>query len=206
MLPTAPPMQKATALSHCLLWILACAWGCDGGQGSSEPPPSRVVAVSAQRNDERDVADFCEVHGRGDRARPFVAPPLREGSLPTPAGFRWVNIWATWCRPCVEELPMLVEWQSTLRAEGKAFSLALISADADAAAVEGFRVEHGNVPPSHLLSEPSALATWSQSVGLDEGATLPIHVLVDGGGKIRCLRTGSVQPSHLEVVRTLLEL
>lgn len=38
-----------------------------------------------------------------------------------------VNFWATWCRPCLEEIPALLELQSELRERG--FDLVAVSLD-----------------------------------------------------------------------------
>jgi thiol-disulfide isomerase/thioredoxin len=45
-----------------------------------------------------------------------------------------VNFWATWCRPCLEEIPLLMELESELAAKG--FSLIAVSLDDAASADE----------------------------------------------------------------------
>jgi len=42
------------------------------------------------------------------------------------------------------------------------------------------------------------------SLGLDKGATLPIHVFVDPQGGIRCARTGGVGRTDQAVVQRIL--
>jgi len=44
-----------------------------------------------------------------------------------------INFWATWCRPCLEEIPTLMQLQTKLQDNG--FSLVAVSLD-DAASVE----------------------------------------------------------------------
>nr|WP_160056479.1 TlpA disulfide reductase family protein [Shewanella litoralis] len=52
-----------------------------------------------------------------------------------------VNLWATWCPPCVRELPALHRLTQALNAEQ--FALLPISIDADSAVVKPFLVELG---------------------------------------------------------------
>ena len=47
-----------------------------------------------------------------------------------------LNFWATWCAPCVEEMPSLVEMQKRLRPKG--ITVLAVSIDVDAAAYHKF--------------------------------------------------------------------
>ncbi len=40
-----------------------------------------------------------------------------------------INFWATWCKPCVEELPAFVRLDSTLKAKGSKVKVLLVSFD-----------------------------------------------------------------------------
>jgi len=186
---------------------LALAGGCDGGGGGSEgpgAPPGRFVAVTADPVDEASLEDLCETSATAGDARAFALPAL-DGPAPAAAsGWRWVNVWATWCRPCIEEMPMLVEWTSRLGREGKNVELLFLSADSTAEAVAEFRREHTDVPESARVADATALPEWVTRVGLDSGATLPIHVFVDPAGRTRCARTGAVGEDDYGAVARLL--
>ena len=95
---------------------------------------------------------------------------------------------------------MLLEWQ---RRAGT-YDLVLLSLDTDDATVESFRKEHPSVPPSLRIKDPALAEDWVVSLGLDKGATLPIHVFVDDAGGVRCARTGGVSRDHQAVVQRLL--
>src|SRR5215471_20064779 len=52
-----------------------------------------------------------------------------------------LNFWATWCPPCVEEMPSLVEMQQRLKDKG--IIVLAVSLDADEAAYHKFLKDHG---------------------------------------------------------------
>jgi cytochrome c biogenesis protein CcmG/thiol:disulfide interchange protein DsbE len=52
-----------------------------------------------------------------------------------------LNFWATWCAPCVEEVPSLVEMQRRLKSKG--VTVVAVSIDVDEGAYRQFVKEHG---------------------------------------------------------------
>jgi hypothetical protein len=99
---------------------------------------------------------------------------------------------------------MLVEWEAQLKRGGTPVDLVLVSLDADDATVERFRRRHPQAPPSLRMKDLDRAEAWIVSLGLDAGATLPIHVFVDPRGGIRCARTGRLDRAHRDVVRRIL--
>ena len=51
-----------------------------------------------------------------------------------------LNFWATWCPPCIEEMPSLVEMQQRMKAKG--VEVFAISVDADQSAYQDFLKAH----------------------------------------------------------------
>ena len=51
-----------------------------------------------------------------------------------------LNFWATWCPPCVEEMPSLVEMQRRMKAKG--ITVLAVSVDVDQGAYNQFVKEH----------------------------------------------------------------
>jgi len=51
-----------------------------------------------------------------------------------------LNFWATWCPPCLEEMPSLVQMQQKMKAKG--VEVVAISVDADQGAYQAFLKEH----------------------------------------------------------------
>jgi thiol-disulfide isomerase/thioredoxin len=195
---------RATALAQLLLWLaLLAGAGCDQGS-SSGPAPSRVVAV-AQNKAQVSESELCDVLKPGPGAPTFVYPELMAAAPKSAAaGYRWINVWATWCPPCTEELPLLGRFRDALQKQGVAVELALLSVDHDADLLSKFAEKHPEVRGSLQVKDAAALTEWLPKVGLDSGATLPIHLFVDAQNKVRCARTGALRESDLPLVKKLL--
>jgi thiol-disulfide isomerase/thioredoxin len=175
---------------------------CD--EAKSAPPPSRVVAVS-QAKKQSDAHELCDVLKIPEQAPSFVYPSLLGEEPKTAArGWRWINVWATWCPPCTEELPLITRLRDTLKKEGLAVELSLISVDQGPEAVSAFAAKHPEVVGSLQVKDTAALEAWLPKVGLDSGATLPIHLFMDPQNRVRCARTGALKESDLGMLRKLL--
>ncbi|HEX5661399.1 MAG TPA: TlpA disulfide reductase family protein [Polyangiales bacterium] len=173
------------------------------GCGDASPAPSRFEAVTA-KEPPASAAELCDAVLKRDTAPPFVFPASLEGPTPSAKGPRWINVWATWCPPCVEELPILRKMEATLAKQASPVKLTLLSVDTTAEAVAGFASTHPEVKGSLRLTDDKQLEPWLLSIGLDRGATLPVHVFVHADGKIACVRTGAVKETDLAAIAALL--
>lgn len=163
-----------------------------------EPLPSRVESVGARRVDPAER--FCDRSSPEGEGLAFSAPTAIEGAALPTEGWRWLNVWASWCAPCVEEMPLLTAWEPRLSADGAPIDVVFLSVDATPEAVTTFATEHPDAPSSARLTDPLGLPGLVASLGLDPGATLPIHALIDPTGHLRCVRTGSVMERDYETV------
>jgi thiol-disulfide isomerase/thioredoxin len=173
------------------------------GCGDPAPAASRVEAVAAKAP-PASAAELCDKVLTRDAAPTFAFPSTLDGTAPTGKGPRWVNVWATWCPPCVEELPILRRMEAKLAKQASPVKLTLLSVDTAAEAVTNFASAHPEVKGSLRLSDDKQLEPWLVSIGLDRGATLPVHVFVHGDGKIACVRTGAVKETDLPAIAALL--
>lgn len=186
-----------------LTLVLALA-ACDGGgdaptKGAGDP---RVDAV-AKKATKVDLDGFCDVLPQAATAKTLVLPEV-SGSAPAAAsGWRWVNVWATWCKPCIEELPMLAKLRERFTTDHLPLDLVFLSVDATADDVASYRKSHPDTPESLQIKDAAKLGEWLQSVGLSEDSALPIHLFVDDAQKIRCVRMGGVSEKDYETVRGL---
>lgn len=134
--------------------------------------------------------------------RPDFSLGNHKGELVTAADFSGktllINFWATWCGPCRQEMPMLMDLQRKFGAQG--LQVVGIALD-DVQNVRSFVHRYGISYPI-LVGAADAMAT-SAAYGNVEGV-LPYSVLVDKGGVIRWQYTGEIQPE--DVSRLLSEM
>lgn len=179
--------------------LLATFPGC--GDGAASAPPAaepRVNAVMANTK-KSSFDDLCDL--APDPAKPFTWPELAETAPPSAATFRWVNVWATWCKPCVEELPLLARTFADWKKQGQEVELTLVSVDADAQAAKDFIAERSGSPPTLQLKDATKAGAWLEQVGLASGASIPVHTVLDARGNLVCARAGGVSAAHLERFR-----
>lgn len=183
----------------------ACLLGCD--EKPSGPAPSRFASV--KKNIQASAAKFCEktYPPSGEGSRPFVAAALRPfgPSAPKAAGWRWVNVWATWCKPCVEEMGVLTRWRDAISREGLPLTVELLSIDEAASqpALEEWKSKNLPGAISWIRSEED-FGTFLDGLGVDRNSAIPIHVLVDPAGKVRCVRVGAIHEANYGSVRDLI--
>jgi len=181
-------------------------FGCDGGgeAESDSEKPGRVNAVQADEEEEAAEPEaFCDQYRKPSEAPAFEFPELAGEPPSMGNGWVWVNVWATWCKPCIEEMPRLVEWEEDLADAGLS-DLVLLSVDDERKKVERFREDHPVTPESLMIENPDAAPSWIESLGLGAGAPLPVHIFVDPKNRVRCLRAGGVGADDLPAVERVL--
>jgi thiol-disulfide isomerase/thioredoxin len=186
-----PTLIAALALS-----LLACE------EKSANPAPmaGRVDAVKAQAKRGPTLEELCDKRYDAASAPAFVWPKLAGAPPAAASGWRWINVWATWCKPCVEEMPRLRQWKERM---GQRVDLQFLSIDESDEVVAAYRKQHPDAPAGVRLAEAAALPGFFKSLGLDEAAPIPIHVIVDGQGKTRCVRAGAVNDADMGAIERL---
>lgn len=102
-----------------------------------------------------------------------------------------INFWATWCGPCRQEMPMLMDLQRDYESAG--LQVIGIALD-DAQSVRRFVQTYGISYPI-LVGSEDVFAT-STAYGNDEGV-LPYSVLVDKTGVVRWQHAGIIQREEI---------
>ena len=192
--------SNGLVLSRTLVQLLACALlACDDGPNKAAPTPEgRVNAVMAHGK-KQSFADLCDVEP--NPAKDLAWPELTTAA-PSPSNrYRWVNLWATWCKPCVEELPLLSRSFGEWKKQGQDVVLTLVSVDADAAAAASFISERSGLPATLQFKDPAAASTWLNSAGLSSGSAIPVHMVLDAQDKLLCARSGGISGADLERFR-----
>ena len=108
-----------------------------------------------------------------------------------------LNFWATWCAPCLTEMPRFVEWQQQYAAQG--LQVIGISMDDEATPVRAFY-------QTHALNYPVVMGDEKLG-GLYGGIFgLPVTFLIDRNGKIRFKHQGATDLNVIDAeMRTLLQ-
>lgn len=178
------------------------------GCSSDVPDPARtkrarVDAVTVKAPAPADVDGFCDVRRRDDTAPDWQWPTLHGPGPAATTGWQWVNVWATWCRPCVEELPMLARLRGRFAADHLPLTLAFLSADESMAEVEKFKARTPGVPETMLIAPGTEVPEWLAKLGLAGDSALPLHFFIDPAGKVRCVRIGGMAEKDYDAVRAL---
>lgn len=153
--------------------VVALLGGCD--RKKAPPPQPQQPQVPAE-------APPAQPSGTIDRSRKGAAVPAvpiarLDGAPATLAAFRGkpllVNLWATWCGPCIRELPTL----DALATSEPDIHVVAVSQDAKASAIAGFLAKH---PLPHLTVLSDTRNVLIQKFGAD---TLPQTILFDAHGR-----------------------
>ena len=156
--------------------------------------PSALAAAASQGD-----PSVLRMHASA-RALPEIAFVDGAGKPVTLADFRGrtvlLNVWATWCPPCREEMPSLDRLQKTLGGPG--FEVVALSIDADGApAVERFYKEIGI--GSLAIYVDSAM----RAAGQLRAPGVPTTLLIDPEGRELGRHSGPAQwdgPGALRVI------
>jgi thiol-disulfide isomerase/thioredoxin len=103
-----------------------------------------------------------------------------------------VNYWASWCPPCIREIPLLVETQETLGEAGVQVVGIAVDRLED---VEAFIAQYPVNYPI-LMANPEAVALSKRLGNRVEG--LPFTVIFDRSGRRVFSRTGEVAAAELK--------
>lgn len=108
-----------------------------------------------------------------------------------------LNFWATWCPPCVEELPSMISMQGRMRERG--VTVFAVSIDVDAATYHRFIKEHG----VNLLTVRDPEQKSSSLYGT---FGWPETYIIDRNGVIRRKLVGPVDWNSAEITEFLSKL
>lgn len=123
---------------------------------------------------------------------------------------RLVNLWATWCGPCIAEMPHLVEIGRQFETRG--FDMVTISTDAESAEEKVEKIlgrfhaampklteasvkEEGRKTNNYLFK--GSTDELAEALDPEWEGTLPHTILIDPGGKIIHRVSGEVDPTEL---------
>ncbi len=133
---------------------------------------------------------------------PAYSAALLDGGTASIADYRGqvvlLNVWATWCAPCRQEIPYLQSLHDAHATQG----LAIIGVSVDAAGAEGtireFRTDFGMTYPIWLDPEEKVQTTFL-ALGV------PATYLIDREGTLRWKHLGTVRATDTTFTNALRE-
>jgi cytochrome c biogenesis protein CcmG/thiol:disulfide interchange protein DsbE len=105
-----------------------------------------------------------------------------------------LNFWATWCPPCIEETPSLVQMQQRMKDKG--ITVLAVSVDVDESAYRQFIKDHGVT----LLTVRDGASKSSALYGTFK---YPETYVIDRGGVVRRKFIGAVDWTEPDVIEYL---
>ncbi len=154
-------------------------------EGRDAPQPQPTFAPAPPRN----LINF--------EAPDFELPLLDGLTLVSPSDFAgrplFLNFWATWCPPCVRELPALEEFAAIHAADDQGPALLTINLGETPAEISGFLAEIA------VQNLPVALDA-NQIVKGDYGVqNLPTTFIIDERGLVRFMKLGEIGFEEMEL-------
>mgnify|MGYP000473520607 CR=1 FL=1 len=164
-------MSQRLAMPWLSLWLLACAGQAlaanDGSEEAATPaPPLRLENLQGQ---PLSLADYA---GR----------------------VVLVNFWASWCGPCITEIPSLRDLHA--RMAGEPFEILAVNVKEGRFKVHRFSRMMAMPFPVLLDPDGQAFAAWDAQV-------LPTSFLVDVDGRVRSRIQGPLDWTSDEVIREI---
>jgi thiol-disulfide isomerase/thioredoxin len=179
-----PIFVRRKLLSGLLAGLICAAAPCgcdrdDGGGGqaargvSAAPPPSAAVK-------DLIALDAAQLQQR-------IRSSGKRGAL--------VNVWASWCGSCRDEIPMLLQVRDALPRDQLDFLF--VSADEPAAytsAVEQMRALHGPLP---TLAVAGSMRAFKDALRPDWRGAIPATFLFDATAKLRYFWEGPMVENEI---------
>jgi thiol-disulfide isomerase/thioredoxin len=164
-----------------------------------KPPGQQGEAATAQDGEQRQGVD------RSNRGKP--APDTRfnnpDGGAISLAAFKGVptlvNLWASWCAPCVKELPTLQKLEEAQARDGQLGVIAVSQDMAPKASVDAF-LKAKNISRFAAFHDPEM--ALSSSLGAE---VLPTSILFDAEGREVWRYVGDLDWTSAEAAKLLAE-
>ncbi len=154
-----------------------------------EARPPTAATSDFQPAPARALANF--------QAPDFDLPLLDGASRVSPADYAgrplFLNFWASWCAPCVRELPAFAEFVAEHSADPSGPALLTINLGETKAEIRAFldRLELRGLPVAMDID---------QVVKLDYGVqNLPTTFVIDGAGKVRHTKLGEMLYEDMDI-------
>jgi peroxiredoxin len=114
---------------------------------------------------------------------------------------RLVNLFATWCPPCIAEFPDLIDIHRTYRGRGLEMVILSVDDPGQRAKVQAFLEKHHASTRNHLVTETDTEKLVA-AVDKDWQGEIPLSFVIAPGGKVLLRTVGTIDP--VEVKKAIL--
>ena len=161
-----------------------------------------LMAVMACKQSEPDTRGFSPAIGERMQMAPFKMPSLTDKTIldskKLDGKVLLVTFFATWCPPCIQEIPSLISLQETFKSKG--FSVVAFSVDEGDLAPLYNLIDKFGINYPVLLAEPEIARSFGGVSGI------PATFLVNGQGEIVKKYLGYVSHDFLvEDIKSMLD-
>ncbi len=224
-------MSRTAAIAFGVVVLAGCEDSSSGAKGAPTGRSEAVVAASDMPSAAPSVATSISngPAGHGAQAAPrnlceaALAQPARRfprgaftpiaasgavtPAVPIPASggrWTWINLFASWCGPCKEEIPRLRGFEDRLASK---LEVAFVSLDDDERSLRQYLDGHAaSGVHGALWFEPGKpRETWLAAFDLRDPPELPVQVLLDPAGKLRCVVGGAVEDADFARIAAIVQ-
>jgi len=105
------------------------------------------------------------------------------------------SVWATWCRPCIAEIPSSIKLQQKLAKE-EGIHFLIVSVDSRRSDWEKFLDGNSNWTGTHIIIEPGKIDSLYKAYKFQG---IPAYMLLDQAGNIIDLKASPPSAEELEM-------
>jgi peroxiredoxin len=166
---------------------------------------TRVFGCSTKWADKRQSAEQAQAKADNE---PVALEPIDDAGVAKLARndtkqLLVVNLWATWCAPCVAELPEFVTMHRMYRK--RPFKLVTISLDEPEKRDAALKVlKENHVSATNYILHTDDRDKFAEALDKDWPGPIPFTLLIAPGGKVIYRKVGAIDP--LEVRRAVVDV
>ena len=165
---------------------------------------TRTFGCSTKWSDKRESAQQALARWNEEPVtlKKIDAAGVRELAQNKSDKYRLINVWASWCIPCVNELPEFVTMNRMYR--NRNFELITISLDSAEKFDKSLELlEKQHVAATNYIFDSGDRDALAEAIDKQWNGPVPYTLLIAPGGEVVYRRHGSIDP--LEVKRAIVE-